>query len=154
MDDNLDLLDITNDSLSDNDTSLTSEPKDSTHSVNVDLVNGWPYNGDDFLIIHYNVNSITSENRLDEITEIVKTTKCSVLVCTESKLDQNIPTNLIPIPGFHEPIRRDRNRHGGGCLIYVANTFTFKHRTELQSDKYEHISIDVRVSEKMLLFFL
>ena len=44
MDDNLDLLDITNDSLSDNDTSLTFEPDDLTHSVNVDLVNGWPYN--------------------------------------------------------------------------------------------------------------
>ena len=71
------------------------------------------------------------------------------MICTESKLDQTIPTNLICLPGFHEPVRRDRNRHGGGCLIYVANTFTFKQRPELQSDKYEHISIDVRVSEKM-----
>ena len=137
---------LLDDSLSD--TSVISEPEDSPQSVNIDLLHGSPLNND-FHVVHYNINSITAEGKIVEILEVAKVLKFSVLICTESKLDQTIPTNLICLPGFHEPVRRDRNRHGGGCLIYVANTFTFKHRTELQSDKYEHISIDVRVSEKM-----
>ena len=146
MDDNIELFDILDDSLSD--TSLISEPEQ-TQSVNVDLVNGWPYNFDDFLIVHYNVNSITAEGRLEEISDVVKSTKCSILICTESKLDKNIPTSLISISGFHEPVRHDRNRHGGGCLVYIASSFTFKHQSKLQSQKYEHIWVDVRVSDKI-----
>ena len=52
------------------------------------------------------------------------------------------------LPGFHEPVRRDRNRHGGGCLVYIAESFTFKEQKNLQSKKYEHISVDVRVGQK------
>ena len=146
-DDNLELDDLLDDSLSD--TSCVSEPDDQPQSVNVDLSNGWPFNDDDFLVIHYNINSITAADRLEELSEVLKLTKCSVLICTESKLDKTIPTSLLTITGFHEPVRRDRTRHGGGCLVYVSDIFTFKQQVKLQSEKYEHIWIDVRVADKI-----
>ena len=71
----------------------------------------------------------------------------SVLVITESKLDETIPTNLISIPGYHEPVRRDRcsgGRNGGGVLIYIADYLIFQHRIELQSAYYEHIWVDIK----------
>ena len=70
--------------------------------------------------------------------------KISVLVITESKLDENIPTQLITIPGYHEPLRRDRNRNGGGVLIYIAEFLVFQQKFELQSILYEHIWVDIK----------
>ena len=70
---------------------------------------------------------------------ICNTLNLAVLVITESKLDETIPTNLITIPGYHEPVRRDRNRNGGGVLIYIAEYLVFQQLSDLQSPLYEHI---------------
>ena len=43
-------------------------------SVNFDLSNGSPINVNNFNIVHYNINSITAEGRLDQLSDI-----CSIL---------------------------------------------------------------------------
>ena len=78
----------------------------------------------------------------------IRTLNAQVLVLTESKLDHTIPNNLISLPGFHEPLRRDRNRHGGGCIMYISQKLTFKQQTQIQSDFFENISVDIRVDNK------
>jgi hypothetical protein len=83
---------------------------------------------------------------LDELSRNVRILKAQIVVLTESKLDCTIPSSLISLPGFHEPLRRDRNRNGGGCLIYIAQTLTFKQQSHIQSEFYENISVDVRVN--------
>ena len=102
---------------SDSDTSLCASESDETPtSVNIDISNGSPLNNDDFIVIHYNINSITAEGRLEQLSYVANVLKVDVIVCTESKLDISIPTNLITSNGFHPPLRRDRTRHGGGCF--------------------------------------
>ena len=62
-------------------------------------------------------------------------------------MDNNIPTNLISIPGYHDLIRHDRpnnGRHGGGVLMYIAEHLVFNHKKELQSDLFQHIWADVK----------
>ena len=116
-------------------------------TINFDLSNGSPININNFNIVHFNINSITADNRLDQLSDICNTLNLSVLVITESKLDETIPTNLITIPGYHEPVRRDRcsgGRNGGGVLIYIADYLIFQHKLELQSDYYEHIWVDIK----------
>ena len=57
--------------------------------------------------------------------------------------------NLITIPGYHEPIRRDRptnGRHGGGVLMYISEHLVFTHKKEFQSEFYQHIWADVKLS--------
>ena len=49
-----------------------------------------------------------------------------MFILTESKLNNAIPSHLISLPGYHEPLRRDRNRNGGGVLIYIAEHLSFK----------------------------
>ena len=74
------------------------------------------------------VNSITANDRLVQLIDICRVLNLDVLIITESKLDQTIPSNLIRIPGYHEPVRRDTNtngRNGGGVLIYVAVYLVF-----------------------------
>ena len=126
-----------------NDVSIClSEPDEQPNSISLDISNGSPLNNDDFLVVHYNINSITAEGRLEELSTVASVLNVDVLVCTESKLCQTIPSNLLEITGFHEPLRHDRNRNGGGCIIYISNRLTFKHKTELQSNKYENLWVD------------
>ena len=40
---------------------------------------------------------------------------------TETKLDDSFPEQQFHIEGFNIPFRLDRNRHGGGLLLYVRN---------------------------------
>ena len=90
---------------------------DEFQSINIDISNGSPIDVNNFKVVHYNINSILATDRLEELTDICKTLQIDVLILSESKLDQTIPSNLISLPGYHEPIRHDRNRPGGGVII-------------------------------------
>ena len=70
MNDNINTTveEILDDSFSDE--SLMSEPDDEPLSVNVDLQNGWPFDKNSFLIIHFNINSVTVEGCLDELADV------------------------------------------------------------------------------------
>ena len=58
--------------------------------------------------------------------------------------------NRILIPGFHEPLRRDRLVNGnstrsGGCLVYINELLTFEQNTTMQELDFEHIWVDVKI---------
>ena len=119
------------------------------HSVNINIENGSPLNTQNFIGAHFNINSITAPGRLDELSHIANTLNLSYLIINESKLDDSVPSNSISIDNFHEPLRRDRNRNGGGCLVYISNNLTFKQQTEFQSKHFEHIWVDIRTKNKV-----
>ena len=134
------------------DTSYMSDIEDNFHSLNIDISNGSPIDNENFKVVHYNINSILAPDRIEQLHDICKTLKIDVLILSESKLDQTIPNNLISIPGYHEPLRHDRQlngRHGGGVLMYIAEYLAFQHRSEFQSDMYEHVWADVRINDKI-----
>ena len=129
--------------------SYQSELDDQCKSINFDLSNGSPIDKDNFSIVHYNINSILAHDKLEQLTATCRLLNIDVLIITESKLDSNIPTNLITIPGYHEPIRHDRpinGRHGGGVLMYISEHLVFTHKKEFQSEFYQHIWADVKLS--------
>ena len=120
------------------DTSNISDFEEEFHSLNIDISNGPPIDINNFIIVHYNINSILAPNRIEELTDVCQTLNIDILILSESKVDQNIPNNLITIPGYHEPLRHDRNRHGGGVLMYIAENLV-----QFQSDHFEHLWADV-----------
>ena len=126
------------------DLSYLSDFDNECQSYSYDLSNGSPINTKNFTIFHYNINSITANGRLEQLSDICSVLHLDVLIITESKLDDTIPTNMITIPGYHDPLRRDRNRNGGGVLIYIAENLIFNHRENLQVQDYEHIWVDVK----------
>ena len=65
-----------------------------------------------------NINSI--RNKFSSLAEIVSN-NIDILVIQETKLDATFPEGQFLIPGFKKPFRRDRDKHGGGILIYVRN---------------------------------
>ena len=53
--------------------------------------------------------------------------KCvDVLVLTETKLDDSFPEVQFLVDGFSEPYRYDRNRTGGGIMIYIRDNIPSK----------------------------
>ena len=117
-----------------------------TFSQNDNIENGSPFDTNNFIVVHYNINSITADGRLEELTDICKVLKVGALVCTESKLDQTIPDNIILIDGFHEPLRKDRTRQGGGTLIYISEHLAYIRQHDLEEPHYEHIWADIKVN--------
>ena len=122
-------------------------------SVNFDLSNGSPIDANNFNVVHFNINSITAEGRLDELTDVCRILNVSVLVLTETKLDKTIPDNQIRIRGYHDPIRCDRlenGRNGGGVLVYIAEHLIFEQIKEFQSEFFEHLWVDLKVCNKTI----
>ena len=50
----------------------------------------------------------------------------NVLVLTETKLDDSFPKAQFLVDGFCEPYRYDRNRKGGGVMIYICENIPIK----------------------------
>lgn len=113
------------------------------------MSNGAPLDTNNFIVVHFNVNSITAEGRLDELTHVCQTLKVDVLLVSESKLDILQPDNLILLPNFNPPIRKDRDRNGGGCLIYTAQHLTYKRRDDLELPDFEHLWVDIKIKNKL-----
>ena len=75
------------------------------------------------IIGNLNINSLT--NKFDQLREIVLK-YIDILVITETKLDDTFPNAQFLVPGFSKPFRRDRNRKGGGVMIYVHENIPSK----------------------------
>ena len=136
------------------DISYISDIDNLPNSIQYDISNGCPQKLKcQFKIAHYNINSITADNRIETLTDLCKTLNIHILILTETKLDETIPNNIILLDGFHEPIRHDRElngRNGGGCMIFIAETLTYKHQINRQSNHFEHLWVDVQTDNKIL----
>ena len=84
-------------------------------------------------VLHMNVNSITANNKLDEIYSLCIHNNIDVICLNETKLDDSISNDDIMIPGFNAPFRSDRNRHGGGVAIYTRDYLRVRLRNDLRS---------------------
>ena len=67
------------------------------------------------------LNSRSIVNKLDELRALCLANKFDIVCVVESWLSPDISDAEIFIPSF-KIFRRDRNRHGGGILIFVKDT--------------------------------
>ena len=87
-----------------------------------------------------NVNSLLKH--IDEIRLMLSNHVFDILAINESKIDPSIPDSEINIPSY-KSIRKDRNRNGGGVVIYVREQISFRDRNDLVSDGLEMICIEI-----------
>ena len=90
---------MSDDSLSDlisecSEASFLSDFETECISRNFDLSTGSPIDTENFNVVHYNINSILAPGKLDQIADYCKLLNVDVLIVTESKLDQTIPTKV------------------------------------------------------------
>ena len=70
------------------------------------------------IIGNLNINSLP--NKFDQLREIVLK-YVDVLVVTDTKLDDTFLTSQFLVTGFSVPYRLDRNRNGGGIMIFIRD---------------------------------
>lgn len=73
-----------------------------------------------------------------------------VLGLSETWLDESVMNSEVEIPGFKH-FRRDRNRRGGGVMVYVPEQFKVVRRKELEDDAVEALWIEVRMVNMVVL---
>ena len=71
---------------------------------------------------HLNVCTIIKN--LEEIESILVSSKIDILTISESRLDGTVQDSEISINGY-TILRKDRNRNGGGVLMYIRNSIIF-----------------------------
>ena len=75
-----------------------------------------------FKIAALNIASLV--RHIDELKMVMSSQTLDILAINETRLDSTIPDKDISIIGYNV-IRKDRNRHGGGVLLYVKETWNF-----------------------------
>ena len=69
------------------------------------------------LVLRYlNINSLAG--KFDQLKLLIGK-NIDILIITETKIDSSFPNAQFIINEFSMPFRLDRNRFGGGVLIYV-----------------------------------
>ena len=79
-------------------------------------------------IASLNVNSLLKH--IDEIRVLLEKYTFDILAINESKIDNSIPDNEIHVIGY-DLIRNDRNRYGGGVVLYIRDNIPFSVRNDL-----------------------
>jgi len=72
---------------------------------------------------YYNARSLLP--KFDELLISADTQQPEIICITESWLCSDIEDSEILSPGY-QILRHDRNRHGGGVLMYVSHRFIVK----------------------------
>ena len=72
-------------------------------------------------IAHINVNGL--KGKLSEIRMLLLDTCLDILAVSETKLANDITDSEIAIEGYLS-IRKDRDRNGGGVLLYYKDSLT------------------------------
>ena len=87
-----------------------------------------------------NINSLLPKT--DELREIARKTRATVIGITESKLDGSVLDREINIDGY-ELVKSDQNRHGGGVACYIRSDISFNVRGDDFSSEIENIFLDI-----------
>ena len=127
---------------SDNDVILNSGSKNDAHSI---LANLKAKNPDKPIIGQININFL--EKKIEPLTSLVKD-KIDILMVSETKLNDTFPLNQFEIDGYSQQYRLDRNRHGGGIIVYVKDNLPSKEVSSLDlSNHVESIFIEITIGK-------
>lgn len=98
---------------------------------------------------HLNINGLL--NKIDEVRILVNLLKLDIFAVSETKLDDNILDHEIMINGF-KLFRLDRDRHGGGVLIYCRDNISSFSLTKLNNKEFESLWIKIKLKNTKPIF--
>ena len=70
---------------------------------------------------------------------------------SETHLSGEIKTEDIQLKRFQNPIRKDRNRHGGDVAIYAKNSLHIRERPEFHNTDLEIIWVEVSTTSSKIM---
>ena len=80
-----------------------------------------------------------------EIEMLLRYNNIDILALNETKIDHIVSDSVISIDGYNHE-RCDRNRHGGGVLIYIKDTITYDRLdiSKIEVDSIETVTIQIK----------
>ena len=91
--------------------------------------------------------------KFDQLKEVIGK-NIDILTIQETKLDSSFPTQQFLLDGYSQPYRLDRNREGGGVLIYVREDIPSKLLDKHNLTKnVEGLFIEINLRKTKCLFF-
>lgn len=98
-----------------------------------------------------NINSVSG--KFEQLKSLIQG-NLDILIITETKLDSSFPAGQFLMDGFSQPYRKDRDRHGGGILIYVREDIPSKElkKHNLPND-IEGIFVEINLRKTKWLIF-
>ena len=100
------------------------------------------------VLAHININSI--RNKFDTLVQQI-TNNIDILMISETKLDNSFPEGQFLIPGYSSPYRFDRNRRGGGIMLYVREDIPSK-LLSVENQPIEGFYVEINLRKKKWLF--
>ena len=98
-----------------------------------------------------NVNSLSG--KFDQLRYIIGD-KIDALIIQETKLDETFPEKQFLISGYCIPYRLDRNKFGGGIIIYVKENIPSKKLNKhTLARNIEGLFIEINLRKSKLLLF-
>ena len=98
-----------------------------------------------------NINSLPA--KYDKL-KLVIGNYLDILVIQETKLDPSFPTTQFMINGYKKPYRLDRNRNGGGVIIYIREDIPSRELHKHNFTKYiEGLFVEVNLRKMKILLF-
>ena len=104
----------------------------------------YPFNP---LIGYLNINFL--DHKVDSLREFLKISPLEMICVDETKLDNSFLDQQFKIEGFQfPPFRRDRNKFGGGKIVYVKDGLIANRLTEFETAESETICLELTISNK------
>ena len=106
---------------------------------------------DRLIIGSLNINSLSG--KFDQLKFTIND-NLDVIIIQETKIDESFPEAQFLIPGYSKPYRMDRNKFGGGIMIYVKEVVpSRKLNKHTFSNRIEGMFIEINLRKCKLLLF-
>jgi len=103
------------------------------------------------IVGNLNINSLSSKH--DDLKMLISG-NFDIFIITETKLDNTFPSSQFFIEGFSPPYRLDRNRNGGGIMIFVREDIPSKLLTKhVFPDDIEGLFLEINFRKTKWLLY-
>ena len=95
-------------------------------------------------VVYVNVNSLT--HHFDELNMFLDEEQPHIMALNETKLDDTTGSSELPISNYHEIIRKDGTRYGGGVALYIHNSVSCKYQNDIIVREIEALPVNIEIS--------
>ena len=100
------------------------------------------------ILAQLNINSL--RNKFDLLMSLIKN-NVDILMISETKLDESFPDGQFTVKGYSKPFRLDRNKNGGGIMLYVREDIPAR-LISVEKSPIEAMFIEVNLRNRKWLF--
>ena len=100
------------------------------------------------ILAQLNINSL--RNKFDLLMSLIKN-NVDILMISERKLEESFPDGKFTVKGYSKPFRLDRNKNGGGIMLYVREDIPAR-LISVEKSPIEAMFIEINLRNRKWLF--